>query len=354
MTRKKVTTHDISVSLGLSRNTVSKALNDHPSISEATKQKVIETAMAMGYKKIKLPDAAQLSRNSKTTKTISFLTAKKETFSDGYWMNVMQGVEEVTSDNGYEIMFSFIKHEDISSLVLPQSIANSTVDGFIVAGSITKEYNETLMKVNLPKVFIDIHSDVSFADLRTDVVLMESEQSVYQLTGHLIEQGHRDIGFIGDVLNCRSFMERWLGFKRAMEDAHLPVNTDYCLIGENPSSYHNYSDLAELLEKMNRLPTAFVCANDMIALNVIKFLTDNGMKVPKDAAVAGFDNNKQSELLNLSLTTVHNDEYALGRRAMEELLWRMQNPDRPYELVRISTKPLIRESTGTNKKRQPV
>lgn len=341
---KKITTSDISDKLGLSRNTVSKALNDHPSITDATKRKVIEQALAMGYKKVKLPGASYPATSpAGQTKSIVYLT-KGHLHVTSFWMHVMRGVEEIVSQHGYEMKLNFVKPEDIHSLTLPP-ITGPDIKGVIVAGSISKEYTEKLLELPLPKVCISINPDIPLSNLSADVVLMENEDSTYRITRQLVQSGHEDIGFIGDIGSCRSFMERWLGFQRAVLEAKLPAVPEHYLISETPDNFQSYEDISQSLAALNALPTAFVCANDRIALHVIKYLNGIGKKVPEDIAISGFDQVDEAEFLGYTLTTVSNDDYQLGVRAAEQLLHRLDSPNRPHETVRLATEVIWGEST---------
>ncbi|WP_164545453.1 LacI family DNA-binding transcriptional regulator [Paenibacillus albus] len=348
---KKVTTHDISLSLGLSRNTVSKALNDHPSITTETKRRVIEQAIAMGYKKVKPIVAAQSPSSEGSSagkpKSIAYITKHQLYHGTGFWMNVMSGVEEITSGNGYEMKISFVKNEDIDALVLPAVLTSGDIAGFIVAGSMDKPYTEALLQLPIPKVFININPELPLSGLETDVVFMENEDSIYQITSQLIASGHRELGFIGDISSCRSFMERWFGFQRAHFDAGLPINPAYCITSASADGFQNYEGFTRSLKEMKELPDAFVCVNDKIALNVIKYAGEIGKSIPGDMAVSGFDQIEEAEFLGYTLTTVAHDEHQLGLRATEQLLQRLSKPDRAYETIRLATKVVFGESTRT-------
>ncbi|MFC5653282.1 LacI family DNA-binding transcriptional regulator [Paenibacillus solisilvae] len=342
---KKVTTYDISNALGISRNTVSKALNYHASISDETRKKVIEAAIAMGYNKM-VPGAGERPAISRSTKSIAYLT-RIEVSTNGYWMNLMRGVEDVLRGSGYDMKMSFIKDEDIISLMVPPML-NSTIDGFIVVGMLNKAYTEKLLAHSLPKVFIDLNAELPLTDLKADLVLMESEESVYRITRHLIESGHREIGFIGDITS-RSFLERWIGFSRALHESNIPRNPSYCITSKHATSYQSFDGIADTLGALEQLPTALVCGNDLMALHAIRFVKENGMRVPEGIAISGFDQMKETELLDISLTTVTNNEFQLGLRAAEELLYRMQRPNRPFEVIRLSTRVIFGESTRTTR-----
>ncbi|MBO7743120.1 LacI family DNA-binding transcriptional regulator [Paenibacillus sp. MWE-103] len=342
---KKVTTYDISNELGISRNTVSKALNNHASISEETKKKVFEQAIAMGYKKM-VPGTGERTAISQSTKCIAYLT-RIDRSTNGYWMNLMRGVEDVLRGSGYDMKMSFIKDEDIISLTVPPML-NSTIDGFVVVGMLNKAYTEKLLAHSLPKVFIDLNAELPITDLKADLVLMESEESVYRITRHLIESGHREIGFIGDI-SSRSFRERWIGYSRALHEANIPQNPSYCITSTHSISYQSFEGIADTLGALEQLPTALVCGNDLMALHAIRFVKEKGLRVPQDIAISGFDQMKETELLDISLTTVANNEFQLGLRAAEELLYRIQRPNRAFEVIHLSTKVIFGESTHTTR-----
>jgi LacI family transcriptional regulator len=339
---KKVTTFDISNELGISRNTVSKALNNHPSISYETKKKVLHQAIQMGYKKAVLKEEERRSVR-RETKSITLLTMR-DLRKEGFWMSVMSGVEAVLSDNGFDMKLAFVKYEDIESLTVPP-LLGGVIDGFIVAGIMEVPYTEALMRIPLPKVFIDLHADLPLSEAKTDVILMESAEGVYTITRHLIDSGHREIGFIGDITS-RSFRERWMGFLRAMNESTLPLRPEYCITHDQPSFYQYYDNVSRALGSLETLPTALVCANDVTALHAVKFAKDRGLSVPGDLSVSGFDHFNESGLLDVSLTTVAYDEFQLGLRAAEEVLFRLRRPDRPYSVIRLATNVLFGDSTS--------
>lgn len=209
-----------------------------------------------------------------------------------------------------------------------------------------KRYTEAILGKPVPKALIDICPDTGLSGLKADVVSVENEDSIYRITRKLIESGHRQLGFIGDIASCRSFMERWLGFRRAVIEYGIMPDASHCLTAASPTSYQSYEEAARLLSGLRSLPEAFVCANDLIALSVIRFLRTVGKRVPDDVAVSGFDQSAEAGYLDFTLTTVSNDEFRLGARAAEQLLLRLQHPERPYETVRLANELVWGDSTG--------
>lgn len=352
--KKKYTTQDIANMLGISRTTVSKALNNHPSVPEDTRAKIKEAAIGLGYKRFKDKLERDPSRHlpplqREEPKMIAFMVNSNiDLFREGFWGDVLRGVEESTRKHGFNMAFNFITAEDLIHLRIPQTLDGASVRGIILAGMSNPAYIQAVADLGLPTVCIDSYADLKTTKLPCDLVMMESEQSVYELTSHLIECGHERLGFIGDIHRYRSFAERWFGFRRALQDAELTVHPKYCLTRSMPHQYFDIDEIASTLSELGEWPTAFVCANDLIALQLIKHLETIGIKVPEDVSVAGFDlmnQNKHFEGTSVNLTTVQVVEAHIGARAFEQLLWRMEHKDRPTEHVRIHTKVLIGDTT---------
>ena len=356
--KRKPTTTDIANRLGLSRTTVSKALNGHPSIPEATMRKVRDTAIGLGYKKV--PGEAGPMEDFRARgpappasgtpmRTIAFLIRSAIAQSnEGYWVDVMRGAEEASRRSGCNLLLHFITLGDVDALRLPRSLTEAAVDGVLLAGLTHKPFVQAVAASRLPTVLIDSYPDMRTRDLACDTVIMESERSVYDLTEHLIGLGHQRIGFIGNIADCMSFTERWNGFRRALLDAGLPVDPDTCAVAPIASHYYNRSDIVASLRAMKRLPTAFVCANDLVARYAVSALEDFGLRVPQDVSVTGFDmiDIRSAVPANpLALTTVRVNAGHIGLRACEQLLWRMERPSRPVDHIRIATSVVLGEST---------
>lgn len=386
--KKKYTTQDIAKMLDISRTTVSKALNQHPSVPEETRQAVLEAAARVGYKSFKeklKPHAvlaapgSQDGQGSETAgpalygthsgldvswnttgvsaagetgqrRAFAFLiNSSKDVLHEGYWMDVLRGVEEAARRHNYEMIFHFASAEDAEEGNLLDKLAHPRLGGILLAGLTDFPYVKAVQDLNIPAVSIDGYCRIGTNDLYCDVVLMECEQSVYELTGHLLQLGHREIGFIGDIDNCRSFTERWFGFRRAMFDAGIGVQPEYCLVSPMPKHYYSPEELEPAIRAMPKLPSAFVCANDLIALQLSKILTRMDVRIPGQISVTGFDHMTRwwdSSPVQLRLSTVEAIGKDLGQRAFEQLLWRMGNPHRPFENIRISSRVLLGDTTG--------
>lgn len=362
--KRKMTSLDIANRLGLSRTTVSKALNGNEGVPESTRERVLNMAAKIGYKHYGreiTPAPGNSGRNSAVgsgtsdgstgaLRTIALLIPSGIGMSQqGYWVDVLRGVEETARHYDCTMVLHFISPQDCKELKIPHSLSNREIDGVIAAGLTSKDYIHALKEWDLPTVLIDCHADFQTKDMICDTVMMESEQSVFELTSHLISLGHTSIGFIGNIQNCLSFNERWFGFTRALIHAALPLEKSYCAIADVPSHYFDIREVGDALSTMPKLPSALVCANDLVARQVIKWVSSQGLHVPVDVSVTGFDllsDGEESESKN-HLTSVRVNGSNIGARAFEQLLWRANHRDRPAENIRIACSVEIGCSTAT-------
>lgn len=350
--KRKATTADIAEALGLSRTTVSKALNGHPTVPDATRQRVLKTAARLRYKHYRedqlqnaLSDDRQAS--GRAMRTIACLIRAGSTSNEGYWAEVLQGIEQASRQNGCNMVLHFITADDLDELRMPRSLTEAGVGGVILVGITRRAYIRAIAELALPAVLIDCFADTRAADTRFDTVLMESEQSVYDLTAHLIGLGHRRIGFVGDVGDCLSFAERWNGYRRAMLDGGLSVDPASCAVAPAPNHYFDYAETARAIAAMPQLPTAFVCANDLVAYQTIRALQAAGRRVPEDVSVTGFDMTSRggTPAYGMRITSVPIQPGVIGSRACEQLVRRMDRPDLPIEHVRLATRMAEGETT---------
>ncbi|WP_039766722.1 MULTISPECIES: LacI family DNA-binding transcriptional regulator [unclassified Caldicellulosiruptor] len=337
---KRVTISDIARSLNLSRNTVSKVLNNSATVAEETAIKVIKKAIELGYPKLK-PELIEKVRSSRENKKVAILV--KAALSE-FWIDIINGISNELGKYGYSLFYNYISDEDEKNLVVPLNITNHEVDGLIVLSVFEKEYMEKIKEYKLPTVYYDAPLYADLEELQGDVIFTECENSVYKLTKLLIEKGYSPIGFIGDITYCKSIYERWLGFEKALKDSGLEVEKEYCIIEHMPFRYYIQEEVDKSLEKMPKYPRAFVCANDDIAIFTIRFLKEKGHKIPQDIAIVGFDNLKRSVLVDPPLTTVNIDKEILGRRLAQAIVRRIENNIPIFETVRLSTQIIIRSS----------
>ncbi|MFB9275732.1 LacI family DNA-binding transcriptional regulator [Cohnella cellulosilytica] len=349
----KVTQQDIANALNISRITVSKALNGGSGVREESRRHILAKAQEMGYQlPAKVQEALGESSNAPSARKLISLFTLSGGNTGSFWSKVVDGMVNVLVSQGYDMNICFLELKEHETVVLPGNFLPDLTDGIVTLGNFERGHIEKIKELGLPVVSVDTVTDANEYRLMVDTIMLCNEQPITEIASRLIRDGHRKIGYVGEKHTCRSFRERWLGFRRAMEKAELPIDLAYCFISEGSRSL-TAEAIVEGIRKMEVYPTAFVCANDFAAVNVIQALREKGLRVPDDIAVSGFDNVSEAQLLDI--TSVDSFKTELGMRAAEEIIWRIGHPERPYEMIRTPTRVVYRGSTNwTNKESEDI
>jgi LacI family transcriptional regulator len=339
----KITIQDIADAMSLSRNTVSKALNNHPLIPQNTRERVIQKAIDLKYKQFSFQPYDETSTVKKTGNIVILTHWKINSIS--FFSEIIKGIEEKISSLGYNLVLSLVKPDDIENKTLPSNIHKNNIDGIICIDIFDKDYIPFILDTDIPCVFIDFIPNMVYPNQKYNIVLMENEQSSYTLTKNLIQHGNTEIGFIGDKHHCKGFYERWTGYQRALKEANLNADDAFSITLDDKNPYTETYWLMQQLKSLKKLPTAFVCANDDIAITVIRILKELGYFIPENIEVTGFGNIPDSEMIHTALTTVNNFRLELGTRAAESLFSRIERPDRHNEVVYLASEVVLRSTT---------
>ena len=337
--KNNVTIQDIANALGMSRNTVSKALNGKH-VPTKTRNAVISAAIEMGYKGYKLAAASESSLGHKRFLILS----SRLLMNINYYIYVLRGIEESLTDYDIELVqFSITGASSFSKF--KRYLADYKVDGIICIEFFEPEYIDELMDMGLSLVFLDFPLYHSTLRGRYDIVLPESQDSVKNFCMQLIqEENCKTFGFVGDYRHCRSFYERFTGMKEALFLTGLPVELQYSILNDDSMPYEP-EHLAHSISQLPALPDCFIAANDSIALNILGALKSMKIHVPKDVKVVGFDNIAEAKFSTPPLTSFNVNKTALGKRIISILLDRIANPTQANQIIYISSKPIIRSTT---------
>jgi LacI family transcriptional regulator len=340
---KKVTIQDVAKALNLSRNTVAKALVNSTTVSYETRCIVIEKAYEMGYSKLSsvVMNEFKLRNKVSDTKTIVVLTRREISV---FWNSIIMGISDELNKFGCKLQFNFISDQDEQDLILPLDL-QTEVSGIIILSVFAQEYIEQITKGNIPIIFLDAPKDLESVTQFGDVVIVEGNNSIRKITWELITQGMRDIGFIGDISYCRTIHDRYLGYVNALEQAGIAKDDTIIATYHAKHRFYRTEEVEAALESFSRIPEAIVCANDDIALDVIRCLKNRGLSVPQDVAVTGYDNVEGMAQVEPILTTVRVGNQRLGRRLVQQLIWRINNPNFPPEVIYVGAEVIFRQSS---------
>lgn len=346
---KKVLVQDIARRLQLSRNTVAKALKNSKEVSDITKDKVVQTALEMGYNKIDEQLIKIIKGRMKEQKSIKekkiVVISKKDIVE--FWNRIIVGISDALKEIDYSFNLIFIGEEEEKKVILPKEIRYGEVEGIISLSIFNYEYMNALLSYKLPVVFFDmpVENKTLQQEFAADTVIVDGYNSVNEMVKELIESGKKKFSFIGDIHYCKTIFDRYLGFRAALEEARIPYSKEISFTEHMPVKYYDYNELEACLKEMPYLPDAMICANDDIGVSAVQYFTQKGYRIPEDIAITGFDDKISAKISNPQLTTVHVDNEYIGYRLVETILRRIQNPDLPYESISIGTKPIYRKTT---------
>ena len=339
---KKVTIKQIADEMGLSRNTVAKALANSDVVSYNTRRAVIEKAKELGYPKL----SANASRfiMCDTTQGVKTIVVLAYTEISAFWNEIILGISEELKHNGFRLRFNFISKEDEAAMIMPIDWEDDAC-GVILLSVFTDKFVAKVAERKLPMVFLDCPTDSSRYTKYGDVLLCEGRASVKQIVGRLIGHGVKDYAFLGDITYCKSVRERYLGFLDALDEAAIDKKDVIMLTKHVKQRYYVRAEVEEALDSMPRMPKAIVCANDDIALFVIASLKKRGIHTPEDVYVTGYDNLERLTHVEACLTTVTVENQLLGRRLVQQLMFRMKYPEFKPEVIQIGCEVIYRKST---------
>ncbi|MFA7123602.1 MAG: LacI family DNA-binding transcriptional regulator [Candidatus Delongbacteria bacterium] len=336
-----VTTSQIAKELGLSRNTVSKALNNNPEVCDNTKRLVLAAAKRLGYHRINKQFYDEYSENDSNYE-ICLIVHERE-LKVNFWNLILQGIEECLKARSCRILFGILTYDEEKNDRLPPVINGTSISGLISVGPYSEGYLRKIKKTGIPFVSIDTAASVPDHQIFNDVILTSNFSTVYEITSSLISKGAAELAFAGDPESCKSINERWRGFRAAVSNISGSSGEEYACFNRIPIEY-DFDRLRQIVDSAEKIPDAIICANDIVANGIIKALESRGVFVPDDVMISGFDNYESPFFPISKLTTVSYDIKELGYLAARQILDRIERPDAPYRIVRTAAKVIFRQS----------
>ena len=337
----KVTIQDIADELGISRNTVSKAINNAEGLAEATRKRILQKAIDMGYKQfsyIKAQSAALPGQTAPIKGEIALLSGHALTPAH-FASQMLDKLKMELARWGYTLNAHRVERDNFLCRSLPLTFDPKTASAIICIELFDRAYDEMICALGLPTLFVDGPNKRDGIDLPADQLYMDNTTVITRFVNDMLVRGKRRIGFIGDYEHCQSFFERYTAFRYAMLMANVPVDERFCI------KISDRERLEEALAALPGLPDVFICANDFAADDAIYALRKLGKSVPEDVLFCGFDDSPNSRIMTPSLTTVHIHIQVMAVTAMQLLLSRIEQPSLDYRTVHTETELIYRDST---------
>lgn len=344
----RVTIQDIADALGLSRNTVSKALNNSEGLAEATRERILQAAIDMGYKQFAYARGLMNAQSRLAARTaVLGDSSKREValitttyLAPPHFSSLMlDAFQNELIQLGFTLNTHRVTCANLEDLSLPLTLDLSRVAAIICIEMFDWAYDKMLCDLDVPILFVDGPACPHGECLPADQLCMQNVPQVTQLVNDMLEKGCQHIGFIGNWKHCQSFYERYSAFRLTMLMADVPVNPLHCI-------RENYAEgIRNCLEATDSLPDLFVCANDFVALDALQALHELGLEVPRDVMLAGFDDSAESRRSVPPLTTIHIHTQVMAYSAIQLLRTRIEEPSLDFRRVYTETTLIYRAST---------
>lgn len=318
---------DVAKRAGVSVSTVSNVLNNKKNVGEETRDRILKLCEELSYK----PNPAGKGLKSGKTNTILFNFSD---FDRSFYLKIINGISDYVNDNDFDLIICTDKSCE-------KYMNNTLTGGSIILDK--KMQDDVLTRIaseSYPIVVLDRIMNHPYIKS----VVVNNYDPMYELIQGVIDRGYRSFGFVGGPEETADNKERYKAFRDALEANNIQFQQKSYFAG-NYREKSGYT-AAKILMLSRELPDCLVCSNDNMAIGAMKAFRDNGIKVPEDIAVTGFDNCDLAEAMGL--TTVSIPNYERGYIAARYLIENIRG-QKNVETFKIAAKIIFRESVETKK-----
>mgnify|MGYP001385012169 FL=1 len=312
---------------------MSRVLSGKPYVSDALRQRVLETIQELDYRPSRVARSLRVQRSSIIGLIISDI-------QNPFFTSVVRAVEDVAQQRGYAVFLCNSDEDVDKELTYIELMLAEQVAGMIVSPTASSnEVYRRLVEQRVPVVAIDRRVD----GVPMDTVVSDNVQAACAVVSHLIENGYRRIGAILGIPDASTGAERYQGYVTALAHYGMPLLPELVRSGL-PRSQNGYELTLDLLAQ-SQPPDAIFTGNNLLTIGALRAIHEVGLGIPDDVALAGFDEMDWMFLVKPALTVVMQPAYEMGQRAAELLLERIVDPDRAPQAVVLQPTVKVRESS---------
>ena len=330
------TLEEIAKQAGVSRSTVSRVMNDHPSVDQDTRARVRSVAERLNYQ----PNVAARSLAVGRTNVIGLVIPMgvSALFTDPYFPLLIQGITSACNANEHSVML-WLAEPEYERRTIRQVLQGGLIDGVILASALMEDpMLEALQRRGLPFIMVGrLPSDnqISYVDV-------DNVNSAREMVSYLLRLGHRRVATIAGPTNMIAGSDRLEGYRLALRNRGL--TPDPALIVE--ADFTEEGGYVAMQRLLPQSPNAVFVASDAMAIGAMRALREAGLRVPDDIAIAGFDDIPMSARMEPTLTTVRQPIQRMGSLAAETLIDMISHPHPQPRRIILPTELVIRESSG--------
>lgn len=334
----RVTINEVAKRAGVSAGTVSNTLNNVGYVNEHTRERVMRAVEELGY----VPNRS--GRILKTNKTGLVMMAIPDTSNEIYF-DMIEAVQDTIKKSGYSMLLYYTNGQLLEEMKAVQLLKERMVDGlFLVNFWYEKELLNEIVKAPGPVVLCGMCNYLwDEPDQPFDTISIDVYQGIYTSMKHLIQMGHRKIGYLGGKLGIEVYRQRFQAYQDALRDHGIEYREEY--VSWNDYSENGGYNSGRTLYQLEDRPTAICASNDLQAIGCWCAIRDLGGRVPEDIALTGLDNLKISKILDI--TSLDMKEEMVGREAARLLMERLTQSENKggYQKIYFRPELVVRDST---------
>jgi len=308
-----VTISDVAKLANVSTATVSRVLSNSGNVKKETTEKVLEAIQKLNYQ----PNVLARQLRKLETKTVLVVVPD---ITNTFFSKILRGIERVAIENDYEVLLGDTGNDVERERGYLDILRQKKADGMILLTARLESHLLEEIAGEFPVVLACEYLEGS----TIPTVSIDNISSARKATEYLINLGHRRIGFISGPLNVILSRDRLKGFRQAMAQHNIPIES--FLVQEGDFSFESGYNMMMKFLALDQPPTAVFAANDEMAIGAIKAIKSKGLHVPDDISVVGFDDIKFASIYEPALTTISQPMFEIGKKAME-LLIKLINKD---------------------------
>jgi LacI family transcriptional regulator len=336
--KKDVTTlKKLATTLKLSTSTISRALNDHPDISEATKEKVRKLATELNY----VPNIFAKGFRQHKTNIIGIVVPS---ITHYFTTTIIRGIMEEAAAKGYRVIISESNNDVAQQTEMLNTMVQFGVDGILLSLSKMTRNIENVIRIHktIPLILFDKVS----SKIPCTQVIVNDEEAAFNAIEHLINIGKKRIAIIKEPEHSYNSEKRYAGYLRALKSHGIPID-DKIILSCEDINMDQGKILTNILLSHKKRPDAIFAITDSAAIGVIKTLKKFNVKIPEEIAVVGFSNSLHSTVIEPQLTTVDQPGHKIGKAAVNYLIEEIEDTSNMVmnKTVEVKTTLIIRDST---------
>ena len=339
MKKEVITLKKMAQLLEVSTSTVSRALNNHPDISEETSERVKKLAKKLNY----MPNIFAKGFRKHKTNIIGVIVPS---ITHYFTTTIVRGIIEEASIQGYRVIISESNNDVIKQQEMFNTMIQFGVDGILASlTKMTKEIDHILPIINtVPLILIDKVSD----KIPCTQITINDEEAAFNAIEHLINIGKKRIAIIKEREYSYTSEKRYAGYLRALKEHNIVID-EKIIISVDDISLKQGRRMTNLLLSIKKKPDAIFAITDSAAIGVIQTLKKYNIKIPEEIAVVGFSNSINSTIIEPMLTTVNQPGNLIGKTAIKYLIKEIENEDENditlNKTIVVKTELIVREST---------